>query len=69
MPVPDTFMIAPDFFECPFCLECYPDTECRHGLFKINDYDKQTEDLMRKSLQGFSERNLVSWLKLRRKTK
>ena len=40
MPVPDTFMIAPDFCECPFCLECYPNTECRHGLFKINDYDK-----------------------------
>lgn len=40
MPVPDRFTLAPDFFQCPFCLECYLDTECRHGLFRINDYDE-----------------------------
>ena len=40
MPVPDTFVIAPDFFQCPFCLKDYPDTECKHVLFRINDTDK-----------------------------
>lgn len=41
MPVPDEFIIAPDFFQCPFCLKDYPDTEMKHGFFRKNETDKE----------------------------
>lgn len=40
MPVPDEFKIAPDFFQCPWCLKDYPDTELMHGFFRKNIADK-----------------------------
>lgn len=41
MPVPDTFVIAPDFFQCPFCMKDYPDTDMKHGFFRKNITDKE----------------------------
>lgn len=40
MPIPDLFFRAPDFFQCPWCLKDYQDTELKHGFFRVNDDDQ-----------------------------